>query len=92
MKRKILSHTLALTMAMIAAGGRNIFYDVPRPMTEQQKRRRDEYLRERNHRLNPVDLSEREFCIKGERIMAHDRRTALKIYANRHPETKKRKK
>lgn len=47
--------------------------------------------RERAHRLNPVDLSEREFTIKGERIMAHGRKTALKIYANRHPETKKKR-
>ena len=39
-----------------------------------------------------IDRSEREFIIHGESIMAHDRKTALKIYANRHPETKKRKK
>ena len=48
--------------------------------------------RQRLHSMNPVDLSEREFIIHGEAIMAHDRKTAMKIYANRHPETKKRKK
>ena len=52
----------------------------------------DEAGRKRRlHRMNPVDTTEREFNIKGERIMARDRKTALKIYANRHPETKNRK-
>ncbi|MBP5425032.1 MAG: hypothetical protein J6Y33_03045 [Prevotella sp.] len=90
MHRKIYPATLAMAMAM--ARGRDPYFDVINPMmTEAQKRRREEMLRERAHRLNPVDLSEREFVIKGERIMAHDRKTALKIYANRHPETKKKR-
>ena len=78
-------------MAMIASG-KNVYFDIPRPMNEQQKRRHEEYMKQRNHRLNPVDLSEREFIICGERIMAHDKKTAIKIYANHHPEIKKRKK
>lgn len=79
-------------MAMAIASGRNPYFDVVNPMmTEAQKRKREEYLRERAHRLNPVDISEREFIIKGERIMAHDKKTAMKIYANRHPETKKKR-
>ena len=77
-------------MAAAMASGRNPYFDVGNPrMTEAQKRKREEYLRERAHQLNPVDLSEREFIIKGERIMAHDRKTALKIYNRRHPEKKK---
>ena len=31
-----------------------------------------------------VDRSEREFVIRGEKIMAHDKITAKKIYAKRH--------
>ena len=78
-------------MAMAMACDRNPYFDVVNPlMTEAQKRRREGMLKERAHQLNPVDLSEREFIIKGERIMAHDRKTALKIYAKRHPETKKK--
>ena len=70
---------------MAMACGRNPYFDVVNPMmTEAQKRRREEMLRERAHRLNPVDLSEREFIIHGERIMAHDKKTARKIYARRH--------
>ena len=72
-------------MAMAMASGRNTYFDVVNPrMTEAQKRKREEYLRERAHQLNPVDMSEREFIIKGERIMAHDKKTAKKIYARRH--------
>ena len=83
-------YPLGLAMAAAMASGRNPYFDVGNPrMTEAQKRKREEYLRERAHQLNPVDLSEREFIIKGERIMAHDRKTALKIYNRRHPEKKK---
>ena len=51
----------------------------------------DEDRKRRLHKLNPVDQSKREFIVKGERIMAHDKKTAQKIYANRHPETKSKK-
>ena len=89
MHRKVYPMGLALAIAM--ASGRNPYFDIPRTLTEGQRKERERYLRERAHRLNPVDLSEREFVIRGERIMARNRKTALKIYANRHPETKKRK-
>jgi len=90
MHKKIYPATLAMAVAM--ACGRNPYFDVVNPMmTEVQKRRREEMLKERAHRLNPVDLSEREFIIKGERIMAHDRKTALKIYNRRYSEKKKRR-
>ena len=45
----------------------------------------------RLHKMNPVNMSEHEFLVRGEYIMARDRKTALKIYANRHPETKNKK-
>ena len=87
MHKKI--YPAALAMAIAMASGRNPYFDVVNPMmTEIQKRKREEYLKERAHRLNPVDMSEREFIIKGERIMAHDKKTALKIYARRHSQKK----
>ena len=78
---------LAAMMAA-AAGGNSPF------MTGYPERRRmsDEELKKRAHALNPVDLTEHEFIIKGEKIMAKNKKTAMKIYANRHPESKKRKK
>lgn len=51
----------------------------------------DEDRKRRMHKLNPIDTSQREFVIKGERIIAHDKKTALKIYANHHPEAKGKK-
>ena len=83
MDRKVRPFMAILAMAMIAQGA-NPYYKMPRQMTEIQKRRRDEYERERNHRLNPVDLSEREFTIKGERIIARNKKIAKKIYERRH--------
>ena len=87
MHKKI--YPAALAMAIAMASGRNPYFEVVNPMmTEIQKRKREEYLKKRAHRLNPVDLSEREFIIKGERIMAHNKKTALKIYARRHSQKK----
>lgn len=42
-------------------------------------------------RIDKVDLSEREFVIKGEKILAHDKKTAIKIYNRRHNIKKKKK-
>ena len=72
----------ALAMAM--ADNPHFSLGSTHTMSEAQRKRQDKYNRERAHRLNPVDLSEREFIIKGEAIMAHDKRTALKIYQRRH--------
>ena len=70
-------------MAMAMASDRHFLLGRPK-MTEQQRKRYEEYQCERAHRLNPVDLSEREFVINGEAIMAHDKKTARKIYQRRH--------
>ena len=79
-------------MAVAMASGRDPYFDVVHPvMTEMQKRKREECLKERAHKLNPVDMSVREFMVHGELIIAHNRKTALKIYTNRHPETKKKR-
>ena len=88
---------MAALLGMVAhsrAWRENDFYDTghgTRPVDRRHTERPDRHMKERNHRLNPVDLSEREFCIKGERIMAHDKRTAQKIYAIRHKDKKRKK-
>ncbi|MBQ9093227.1 MAG: hypothetical protein IJY03_04440 [Prevotella sp.] len=78
----------ALLMAA-AASGRNPYFDTER--RERMRQQRDKHFKERAHKLYAVDQSEHEFVINGEAIMAHDRKTALKIYANRHPELKSKK-
>ena len=88
MRRRV--PALMAAMMMAAAGGRS-YYDLPRPLTEEQKKRREQWRKERAHKLYGEDRSEREFVINGETIMAHDRKTALKIYANRHSEQKSKK-
>lgn len=90
MKKNVGLLSVALLIAAMSGRRRDIF-DMPLS-TPRQRKEWDEFQKERNHRLNPVNISEREFIIKGESIMAHNHRTALKIYANRHPEIKKRKK
>ena len=81
MHKKMYPYHLALAMAMAS----NPYFSLGRPaMSEAERKRYEEYKRERAHRLNPVDMSEHEFIIKGERIMAHDKKTAKKIYARRH--------
>ncbi len=83
MKKRIYPYMAAMMLAMASdpyfSLGRS-----KRTMNEAERKRYEEYKRERAHRLNPVDMSEHEFIIKGERIMAHDKKTAKKIYARRH--------
>ena len=79
---------LAAMMAA-AAGGSSPFMTGGYP---ERRRLSDEEAKKRAHRLNPVDLTEHEFVIKGEKIMASSKKVAMKIYQNRHPESKKRKK
>lgn len=90
MKRKVYPYMAALAMCM-ASDPYFSLGSSRRTMSEAQLKRCEEYKRERNHRLNPVNMTEHEFVIKGEHIMASSRKTALKIYANRHPEKKRRK-
>ena len=46
----------------------------------------------RLHRIFGNDQQLHEFTIKGETIMATNKKTAMKIYANRHLESRKKKK
>ena len=88
--KKNINKGLALAMManMMMAAAENPYYSLETPKRTMS----DEEKRAQARILCPVDLSEREFYINGERIMAHDRKTALKIYSNRHPETKKKRK
>jgi hypothetical protein len=76
--------SIAMMAAMMMAAASNPHFSLETPkrqLSEDEKR-------DRAHRLNPVDMSQREFIIKGEKIMAHDKKTALKIYARRHSKKK----
>lgn len=83
------SALMAAMLMMAAAGGRNPYFDTE--SRERYRQQREKHFKERAHKMYGEDRSEREFIIKGESIMAHDRKTALKIYANRHPEQKSKK-
>ena len=52
----------------------------------------DEERKRRLHKMFGENTQEHEFVINGERIMAKNRKTALKIYERLHPMKKKRKK
>ena len=67
-----------LMLAGIAAIGASEYFGAPG--------RRSPYLAQRREapRIDKLDLSEREFVIKGETIIAHDKKTAMKIYNRRH--------
>lgn len=82
---------MMMAAAMTRTG--NEYFD-----TGRHRARRDPYEgeseEERRQRLRMLygqSQQEHEFVIKGERIMARDKRTAMKIYANRHPEAKGKK-
>ena len=51
----------------------------------------DEERRQRLHKMYGDHSQQHEFVIKGEVIVAKDRKTAMKIHANRHPEAKGKK-
>lgn len=73
---------LMITALMFAAAAGN------NPFTFRANRNScrltNEESKKRAHRLNPVNLTEHEFVIHGEKIMARNKKTAMKIYANRH--------
>ena len=65
---------------MMMAAAQNPYYMQKSPKREIS----DEEKRAKAKALYPMDMSEREFIIHGEKIMAKNRKTALKIYALRH--------
>ena len=70
--------------AVMMAAASNPYFSFGRPVRKMS----EDEMRERAHQLNPVDLSQHEFIIHGERIMARNRKTALKIYERRHSKKK----
>jgi len=70
---------LAMMMMMLAAHdrGRGVSF-------RKTVDRNDPDVRDRIKKVYGENRDEHEFNINGEIIMAHDRRTAKKIYANRH--------
>ena len=93
--KKAMMATLA--MAMLASQGGYGFapglYDTddsPRSRSGHGQRELSPEEKARIHRQYENQLH--EFTIKGEVIKASNKKTAMKIYANRHPELKKNKK
>lgn len=82
--RKLMAATLM--MAAVAGAGDTSIFDTGtrrrhratggRELTEEEKAR--------NHQMYGVNMQEHEFVIHGEKIMARNKKTAKKIYANRH--------
>ena len=68
-----------MALMMAAAAGTNGIYDTRRRPAEVKPRDNT-----RAKKLYHVDCQEHEFIIHGEAIMAKNRKTALKIYTNRH--------
>lgn len=76
------SFGMMAALAAIAAAGAN---DPHSPLYSGNSRRPAEVKpSERYKALHKVSMVEHEFIIHGESIMARNRKTALKIYANRH--------
>lgn len=84
---------MAATLAMAAmAGGNNLFDTGCNYHRDPHEGETDEERKRRLHKMYGDQSQDHEFVIKGEKIMASNKKTAMKIYANRHPESKKRKK
>lgn len=88
--KKALRKTALMMMLSQMMGGDSIFdTGLHRDPHEGET---DEQRKQRLHKMYGDNSQEHEFVIKGEHIMARDKKTALKIYGNRHPEKKKTKK
>ena len=80
---------MAATLAMAAMAGGNNFFDTGCDYhRDPHEGETDEERKRRLHKVYGDQSHEHEFVIKGERIMARNKKTAMKIYANRHPEAK----
>ena len=83
---KLMAATLMMAAVAGAGAGDRSIYDTGtrrryrgtggRELTEEEKAR--------NHQMYGVNMQEHEFIIHGEKIMARNKKTAMKIYANRH--------
>ena len=78
--KKMLGRAAMLMMAAAMAGDRSI-YDMGYRRSSGNIRRRE--LTEGEKRMLAQKYQEHEFVIHGEKIMARNKKTAMKIYANR---------
>lgn len=70
---------MAILMAAAMTAGVNPYFDTRRMLAEVKPRDNT-----KARKLYKVDCQEHEFIIRGEAIMARNRKTELKIYSNRH--------
>ena len=83
---------LAATLAMAAmAGGNNLFDTGCDYHRDPHEGETDEERKRRLHKMYGDRSQEHEFVIKGEHIMARDKKMAMKIYANRHQQKQSRR-
>ena len=84
----------AMMMAAATMGAANEYYDTGlfRESRNPYEGETEEERKARLHRMYGESQQEHKFVIKCERIMARNKKSAMKIYANRHPQSKKRKK
>lgn len=80
-----------MATAMIGAAGNPFADDLFVEHRDPYENETDEERKRRLHKMYGDQSQEHEFVIKGERIMARNKKMAMKIYANRHPETKGKK-
>jgi hypothetical protein len=92
--KKSIGKAAMMMMAAAMMGAANEHFDTGlyREHRNPYEGETDEERLQRLHKMYGEIQQEHEFVINGERIMARNKKTALKIYANRHPQSKKRKK
>ena len=76
--------TLMMAAAASAGGDSPFMTGRPRRSYGGGRRELTEEEKARNHQMYGVNMTENEFVIHGEKIMARNKKTAMKIYANRH--------
>lgn len=88
--KKYASVAMMAAMMMSAAYEKRHYTSVED--VQRARKQRMDNLKELAHRELQRELTQHEFVIHGERIMANNRKSALKIYAKRHPEMKRKRK
>ena len=80
-----------MAAAMMGAAGNPFADDLFVEHRDPHEGETEEERKRRLHKMYGDQSQEHEFVIKGEHIMARDKKMAIKIYANRHPEAKSKK-
>lgn len=83
---------MAATLAMVGMAEKGGPFDTGQAIvpTNPYEGETEEERRKRLHKMYGDHSQEHEFVIGGERIMARDRKTAMKICARKHPKKKKK--